>query len=428
MVKINEGFKQTELGPIPYEWNVLSLQQMIDSKVVIGHLDGNHGSLYPKAHEFVSQGVPYISANCIKNGRVDISLAKHLSLERANKFKKGISKNGDVLFAHNATVGPVAILETDSDYVILSTSLTYYRCNPQKIISNYLSSYMQSPYFVTQYSRVMNQTTRNQVPITIQREFLHIIPPVEEQNLIAEILSTVNDAISKTDEIIEQAKKVKKGLMQELLTKGIGHMEFKKTGLGEIPPDWEVVKLKEIAKIVTGSTPKTSEPGNYGNDYLWVSPVDMGTNKYIKHTTKMLSKEGFSKTRKLPKGSILVTCIGSTIGKIGIADSHLSTNQQINSLVCKDSIYNEFIYYSIDFNFSTYKTFISNQAIPIINKTTFSEFLLALPPLKEQYKIASILSACDSKIESQENRKIQLEQIRKGLMQDLLTGKVRVKV
>lgn len=101
----------------------------------------------------------------------------------------------------------------------------------------------------------------------------------------------------------------------------------------------------------------------------------------------MLSSVGFTKTRRLPKGSVLVTCIGSTIGKIGIASKKLCTNQQINSIVCSDIINNEYVYYAIHYNFKHYKNFISNQAVPIINKTTFSKLPLQIPSLKEQQKL-----------------------------------------
>lgn len=255
------------------------------------------------------------------------------------------------------------------------------------------------------------------------------LPTKQEQRKIAAILSSVDEAIEKTEAIIEQTEKVKKGLMQQLLTKGIGHTKFKKTEIGEIPEGWEVVEIRRLGEIVTGNTPKTSEPENYGNEFLWASPIDLGDEKYINQTAKMLSAKGYQKTRKVPKGSVLVTCIGSTIGKIGIAAREMSTNQQINAIICNENIANyEYVYYAIDFNFQRYKTFISNQAVPIINKSLFSSFTLALPSLEEQFKIADILSAVDEKIAKEKTKYKQLTSIKKGLMQVLLTGKVRVKV
>ena len=154
----------------PYKFEVRSLQNMLDDGIITYHLDGNHGSDYPRNEEFVESGVSYISANCIIDDTVNLNLAKHLTEERAAKLRKGIAQDEDVLFAHNATVGPVAILHTRETKVILGTSLTAYRCNKQRILPAYLKAYMQSEGFVRQYTKDMKQTTRNQVPITAQRK------------------------------------------------------------------------------------------------------------------------------------------------------------------------------------------------------------------------------------------------------------------
>ncbi len=156
------------------------------------HLDGNHGSDYPRKEEFIDEGVPYISANCLVHDRVDMSRAKYLSPERATLLRKGIARDDDVLFAHNATVGPVAILHTDEEKIILGTSLTYYRCDPKQILPQYLAHYMRSFGFKTQYLTVMRQSTRNQVPITKQREFYHLIPSLAEQKVLVSQLNCSN--------------------------------------------------------------------------------------------------------------------------------------------------------------------------------------------------------------------------------------------
>ena len=269
---------------------------------------------------------------------------------------------------------------------------------------------------------------QKRVPTDFIRDYSILVPPLQEQQKIADILSTVDEQIDNVDRLIEKTKELKKGLMQQLLTKGIGHTEFKETEVGVIPKAWEVKKLGEIGEIVTGSTPKSSVEENYGSQYSWAAPGDLGEHKYISNTNKMLSQQGYDTTRKLPVGSILVTCIGSTIGKIGIAAQEMSTNQQINSIVCSENVNNEFIYYCVDYNFSSYASFISTQAVPIINKTTFSSFLIQLPPPNEQVKIANILVAIDEKIEKLVIKKEQLQQLKKGLIQQLLTDKIRVKV
>lgn len=165
----------------PRGYYVATLQDLIEKGFITYHLDGNHGGDYPRSEEFVESGIPYISANCIVHGEIDFAKAKYLTPERAGKLRKGIAQNEDVLFAHNATVGPTVVLHTDEEKVILGTSLTAYRCNQEEIMPNYLKAYMMSNGFVRQYSSEMKQTTRNQVPITAQKKYQFLIPPIEEQ-------------------------------------------------------------------------------------------------------------------------------------------------------------------------------------------------------------------------------------------------------
>lgn len=199
-------------------WKVMTIQEMIDDHLIIGHLDGNHGELYPKAEEFSpnKEGIPYLSANDFLHGSVDFSKCKRLPIARARLFKKGVAKDGDILFAHNATVGPVAKLETDEKFVILSTTATYFRCNREKLSNDFLKFALSSPAFVAQYTPVMAQSTRNQVPITTQRTLrLHVPKPAEQQR-IADCLTSLDDLIAAEARKLDTLKTHKKGLMQQL--------------------------------------------------------------------------------------------------------------------------------------------------------------------------------------------------------------------
>lgn len=169
-MEVMPGYKRTDAGAIPVEWDIYKVQDLIDRKYILSHLDGNHGELYPRSHEFKEHGVPFIGANDFSSGSIDFLTCKFLSEERASQFKKGIAKNGDVLFAHNATVGPVSLLETNLKYVILSTSATYFRCDNKLLLNNFLRYALQSSFFVKQYTEVMAQSTRFQVPISAQRK------------------------------------------------------------------------------------------------------------------------------------------------------------------------------------------------------------------------------------------------------------------
>lgn len=181
-----EMFGISETGET--EWPEYKLQKLLDMGWITYHLDGNHGSEYPRAHEFVESGVPYISANCVIDGRIDFANAKYVTEARAKRFRKGIAENKDVLFAHNATVGPVAILETTEPQVILGTSLTAFRCNTEHILPEFLKAYLGCPRFVRQYEAEMQQSTRKQVPITTQRKYTIVVPDIDRQKAITRFM------------------------------------------------------------------------------------------------------------------------------------------------------------------------------------------------------------------------------------------------
>ena len=252
-------------------------------------------------------------------------------------------------------------------------------------------------------------------------------PPLFEQVKIAEILSTVDQAIEKVGEAIEKTERLKKGLMQELLTKGIGHKEFKITEIGTIPIRWEVAKLSQVGKIVTGTTPSTNVDIFWGEGFPFVTPSDFSSNKYVLKTERNVTEYGVKKAKIIPKDSIMVSCIGS-IGEIAMSSGECLTNQQINSIICDKENNPHYIYYAMVFSKRRLKRWAGITTNPIVKKSLFELFPLPLPPLPEQQKIAEILSSVDKRIETLRKRKERLEKVKRGLMEDLLTGKKRVKL
>lgn len=195
----------------------------------------------------------------------------------------------------------------------------------------------------------------------------------------------------------------------------------------EFDGEWGYKQLKEFAKVATGNTPPTNELDNYGSEYMFVSPTDLGDFVYVKRTEKNLSGKGFDMSRKFPKGSILFTCIGSTIGKIGIAIKELTSNQQINAILPGSKHNSEFIYYGLSKISSKIKLLAGIQAVPIINKTEFEKTKVAFTTLPEQHKIADFLSAVDERIQQLTRNKDLLEQYKKGVMQQLFSQQIRYK-
>ena len=391
MKKVRDGYKMTELGEIPEEWEIKKIKDIANI-------------CYGKSQKEVE----------VEDGKYKI-LGTGGVIGYTNDF---LWNRPSVLIGRKGTIDKPQYIEEP----FWTVDTLFYT----KINENYIAKWFY--YYLDNIDlKKYNEATGVPSLSVANLNTIRIATPTKkEQEKIASILSTVDEQIDNVDALIEKNKELKKGLMQTLLTKGIGHTKFKKTEIGEIPEEWEVKELDLIGEIITGSTPKTSEKDNYGNEYLWVSPGDLGIKKYVTNTVKMLSYKGFSKTRKLPKGAILVTCIGSTIGKMGISKTELSTNQQINSIICNDKVNSEFIYYALNYNFNMYTSFISTQAVPIINKTTFGKFLIQVPNIREQIKIASVLSEVDEKLDEYENRKQKLEELKRGLMQQLLTGNIRI--
>ena len=200
---------------------------------------------------------------------------------------------------------------------------------------------------------------------------------------------------------------------------------YRDSAVGIIPQEWEVKRIKDLGSVITGSTPPTADVSNYGSEYMFVSPADLSDNqKYVLSTEKMLSSKGYAISRKMPKGTILYTCIGSTIGKIGIASRELTSNQQINAVICNDK--NEYLYYALLLTTGRIKMLAGEQAVPIINKSEFENIKLAVPPMEEQRKIAEILGVWDEAIEKQSRLIEKLELRKRALMQRLLTGRTRL--
>ena len=202
---------------------------------------------------------------------------------------------------------------------------------------------------------------------------------------------------------------------------------YKLSPLGPIPDDWEVRKVQAFGKVLTGSTPPTDDFSNYGSEYLFVSPSDLGIDKYVLNTEKKLSAKGFALSRRFPSGTILFTCIGSTIGKIGISTQNLTSNQQINAVIVDDSNHNEFLYYQLEQSADKIKLLAGEQAVPILNKSQFEAVKVLWAPLPEQTAIANLLNTWDKAINTLTQLIAQKELRKKWLMQQLLTGKKRLR-
>ena len=401
-------------------------------------MDGNHGELYPKSHEFVSDGIPYIGANDFDNGRVNYKSCKYLTLERASKFKKGIAQNGDVLFAHNATVGPVAVLKTDLDYVILSTTATYFRCNAEKLNSIFLAKCFESDFFVRQYSAVMSQSTRNQVPILAQRKFRIVYPPQQEQNLIAKALSDTDALINELEKLIQKKQAIKTATMQQLLTGKTRLPQFalredgtkkgmKESEIGEVPEDWEVVCLKSICTVVD-SLHRTPSFSNNGYPMVRVADIKQGP---LDLTSTLMVSESVFREFTQPYKPKMNDIVMSRVGSYGIS-SFVETPEEFcigqNTVVITNIRNPKYLYLFLTSDMI--KEQIENGSFgsgyKSLSLKNINDLIVLLPDEAEQLAISIALFEYDKEIQALKKRLDKTRQIKQGMMQELLTGRTRL--
>ena len=127
-MEVNPEYKRTEVGFIPEEWIATTVGQMIAEGLILKPLDGNHGNIHPKASDFVDFGIPFVMANNVQEGRVDLDKCSFITKRQADSLQKGFSKSGDVLLTHKATIGNTAIVgDIPFPYIMLTPQVTYYR-------------------------------------------------------------------------------------------------------------------------------------------------------------------------------------------------------------------------------------------------------------------------------------------------------------
>jgi type I restriction enzyme, S subunit len=402
------------------EWDVITLETLLQRGWIESHLDGNHGGDYPRKEEFVSEGVPYISANCLVDDHVDMSRAKYLSQSRADLLRKGIARDGDVLFAHNATVGPVAVLHTDEEKVILGTSLTYYRCNQGYILPGYLAYYMRSFEFKRQYLQVMGQSTRNQVPITKQREFFHIIPPIPVQQRIVSILDEAFEAI-----VTAKANAEKNLLNTRALFESHLEAVFSQRGEG-----WTIKRIGEVAKHSLGKM--LDRVKNRGMPQTYLRNVNVRWFTFdLSDLAQMLFLEEESNKYTVAKGDVVV-CEGGYPGRAAIweEDYLIYFQKALHRVRFYEPMHSRwFVYYLYAQDRSgELKQHFTGTGIQHFTGVALDRLQLPLPPLFELRRAVAKfedLSSETQRLESLYQRKLAtLEELKKSLLHHAFSGQL----
>lgn len=387
-----------------------------------------------KKEEYYHGDIPWVTvkdliATSISNAQEKIT-PQAIQESAANLIPKG-----NVIIATRMALGKAFINEVD---VAINQDLKALVPNKEKVIPKYLLyTYLSNKEKI---EGLGSGTTVKGVRLEQVNELEVFVPSLEEQKKIIAILSSVDNAIEKTESIIEQTEKVKKGLMQQLLTKGIGHTEFKKTDFGDIPEDWELVSLNDIILSLDAGVSVNSENRDKNHDEKGILKTSAVTTRIFnpKEHKTILPHEVVRAKISPKKGNIIVSRM-NTKELVG-ASSYIDRDYE--ELFLPDRLWQAMLdeskVLSIWLSFVLTSPIMRNRISEIatgtsgsmknISKKAFLELKIALPNKVEQEKIADMLNAIDKKQLKEKEKFVQLQTLKQGLMQSLLTGEVRVKV
>jgi type I restriction enzyme S subunit len=405
-----EGYKETKIGILPNNWNVVK-----QSDVATFY----NGRAY-KLTEWETDGIPVIRLQNLTGTGKDYYYSKLNLPEHQYCYKD------DLLYMWSATFGPV--------WWFGEKAIFHYHIwkieHDSQLLDRYFHYYLLDDVTVRMKNESHGSTMLHVTKGGMEKLLIQL-PPLPEQQKIAEILSTVDDKIEVIDQQIIETQALKKGLMQRLLTKGIGHTEFKDSPLGMIPKSWKVSKISEIADINKRSLPNTTDD-DFEFYYIDLSAVKSGTIEFP--TEKVLFSNSPSRARRILRhGDVIMATVRPNLLGIGFAD--FKTDDFICStgfalISHKENSDGKYIYqnlYSENVQSQINKLIVGSN-YPAINSSDVQNIKIPMPPLSEQQKIAEILSSVDDKLEVLSEKKTHYQELKQGLMQQLLTGKIRVKV
>lgn len=428
--QVPEGYKKTELAAVPEEWEVCEFRNYLDIKSGKGF----------RMEEYSESGIKLLRIDNVSHGKIMWDTIAFLPNDYETEYPDLMLNEGDILLALNRPITQnklkIAILKyTDIPAILYQRvgKITFNKNVDRLYVYYWLNQFL--PTFILRKAVGSDQPFIN---LTDLRNLTFFLPSEAEQQKIASILSKVDEQIEQTEQIIEKTETLKKGLMQKLLTKGIGHTNFKKTELGEIPEEWKVVTIKEV----TRDDKRAIKVGPFGSQLKKSEYVDSGIKVYgqenvfrkdFDYGNYYITKEKFESLSafEIFPDDVVITMMG-TIGDCMVVPKNISKgimNSHLMRLQLKFNIIPEFLAILIKDAFYVKKQInkLSQGAIMSgLNSTIIKQISIPLPSINEQIKLVEICN----KIQDLSNREInyltQLQELKKGLMQELLTGKVRV--
>lgn len=437
MIKYNK-YKPTDIDwidQIPMHWSVQIFKQ-------ISYMKGRIGWQGLKFSEFSDDlNLPYlITGMNFKGGKIRWNEVYHISEERYNEAKEIQLKENDILMTKDGTIGKLLFVDYLPGKASLNSHLLVLRAFKNKYHAKYLYYQLDSQNFFGHIEYNKYGTTFYGLTQEAMGRFITILPTFEEQTTIAQYLDIKTQAIDKKINLLTKKadyyKELRKSIINNAVCKGLDkNVKLKESGIewiGEIPQHWEVKRLKDVAKVQTGNTPPMAEKENYSDiGFPWVKPNELFDLTPTYNTNDFISEIGKEQVRIIKKGSVMVCCIGS-IGKMGVAGVDLCTNQQINSITFHKIVpeYGKFLVFVSKDEHIRHST---GNVVAILNCESQKRIEFAFPPTKEeQTAIANYLDEKTQKIDAivtNIGKQIEtLKELRKTLINDVVTGKIKVTV
>jgi type I restriction enzyme, S subunit len=439
-MEVNKGYKQTEVGPIPEDWEVKPL-----GGLCIKIQDGNYGGDYPKSHEFLPYGVPFLTSKAIgKDGALKDNLIDFISKEKHSDLKKAHIEHNDILFTNRgASVGAIGYVDHRIAGGNIGPQLTLMRAFSEIISPKFLFQSMKSFAVQKQILSQDSGSAMNFFSITATKKFkVPLALTIKEQTAIATALSDTDALIQSMEKLIAKKRSIKQGAMQELLTGRIRlpgfsrkNENYKKTELGMIPEDWRACRFEDVLTgFSSGMTPYRGRPEYYKGVIPWITSGELNYN-VITDTKEKITKEAVIKTnlKILTKGTFLMAITGleaeGTRGSCGIVGLEATTNQSCMALYpIEGQIITDYLYYF----YVLYGDMLALKYCQGTKQQSYTGKIVKtlpinIPPsLAEQTTIVKVLSDMDAEITVLESKLAKYKQIKQGMMQTLLTGRIRL--
>jgi len=419
-----QGYKKTKVGWIPEKWECIKLKDL--SKL------GPQNGLYKKQDAYDKDGcrmvhMPQLFANDIIE---DQDMPKVL-LNESEKIKYLIEE-GDLLFGRRSLAiegsGKCSLVGKLTTPITFESSIIRISLDNRKLYPKYSYFYIASPYGRYQMFTITRVVAVSGIAGSDLKLYQIPLPPLPEQKKIAEILSAWDRAIEQVGRLIDAKKQLKKGLMQQLLTGRIRFSEFNhetneihKKEKGELPEGWKRVKLEDIAIIKMGTSPSSSFYNNEGRGF----PLIQG-NADIKERKTSPSRWTAEITTECFVDDLVMT-VRAPVGEIAVSEHHACVGRGacvIRPLPETDKIFLFQLLISIE---QKWNRFGQGSTFTCLTGEDIRNYKFVIPKIEEQTRIAAVLSACDREIELLKKKQEKLQEQKKGLMQKLLTGEIRVK-